>query len=181
MKGSSNNLKIIIGSKNSAKIQAVKQVFTKKEYTFEAVDVSSGVSDQPFSDEETITGAVNRAKQALILGNGQIGIGLEGGVEESVFGLFLCNWGALVTENKSEPPIIAGGARILLPESIAERLRLGDELGPVMDEYTKKQDIRKNEGAIGVFTGGVIHRADMFFHIMQLIIGQYQFRFNGKD
>ncbi len=167
-------MKIIIGSKNPAKINAVKQVFTKKEYTFEAVDVSSEVSDQPFSDEETIKGAVNRAQQALIQGKGQIGIGLEGGVEETAYGLFLCNWGALVTEGI--PPIIAGGARILLPEEVAKRLRLGEELGPVMDKYTEKHDIRKNEGAIGIFTAGVIQRADMFSHIVQLLLGQYHYR-----
>lgn len=171
-----NNLKIIIGSKNPAKIQAVKQVFTNQQYTFAAVDVSSGVSDQPFSDEETIKGAVNRAKQALIQGKGQIGIGLEGGVEETAYGLFLCNWGALVTENTFESPIIAGGARILLPEEVAKRLRSGDELGPVMDMYTEKQDIRKNEGAIGIFTAGAIQRPDMFSHIVKLLLGQYHYQ-----
>ena len=173
----SENMKIIIGTKNPAKIQAVKQIFTNDHYEFEAINVTSGVSEQPFSDEETIKGAINRAEQALFLGEGQIGIGLEGGVQDTGYGLFLCNWGALVTEK--EPPIIAGGARILLPEEIAERLRKGEELGPVMDDFTNKKNIRKNEGAIGVFTNGNIPRADMFSHVTKLLFGQYQYRENN--
>jgi inosine/xanthosine triphosphatase len=168
-------MKIVIGSKNPAKIAAVKQAFTMNEFEFSAVDAPSGVSPQPFTDDETITGAINRAKEALRLDGGQIGIGLEGGVQETSFGLFLCNWGALV-ESQDEAPIIAGGARILLPESIAEKLREGLELGLVMDEFTQKQNIRKNEGAIGIFTDGIINRADMFTHVTKLLYGQYLYR-----
>jgi inosine/xanthosine triphosphatase len=82
-------MKISIGSKNKAKIQAVEQVFTGDHFQFLSVDAESGVSDQPFSDKETVQGAINRANQALKLGEGEIGIGLEGGVEETAFGLFL--------------------------------------------------------------------------------------------
>lgn len=171
-------MRIIIGSKNPVKIQAVKQIFSFDDHEFIAVDVSSGVSEQPFSDEETIKGAVNRATEALLQGKGHIGIGLEGGVQDTSFGLFLCNWGALVTGDSQ--PIIAGGARILLPDDIAARLKSGEELGPVMDDYTKKQNIRKNEGAIGVFTNGVIDRAEMFSHVTKLLLGQYQYRLKDK-
>lgn len=169
-------MKIIIGSKNPAKISAVKQVFNYGDFEFEAINVSSGVGEQPFSDEETIKGAINRATNALNEGRGDIGIGLEGGVQETRMGLFLCNWGALVTQ--LEPPIVAGGARILLPEEVAGRLRNGEELGPVMDEFAKKENIRKNEGAIGIFTNGLIQRADMFSHVTKLLLGQFLNRLN---
>jgi inosine/xanthosine triphosphatase len=166
-------MKIIIGSKNPAKINAVKQVFQDTIYEFDAMDVSSGVREQPFSDEETIKGAVTRATNALELGQGQIGIGLEGGVHETELGLFLCNWGALASQQNS--PILAGGARILLPIELANRLREGEELGPVMDEYAKKSNLRSNEGAVGILTNGVIHRTDMFAHVTKLLFGQYLF------
>lgn len=172
-------MKVVIGSKNPAKIAAVKQAFTMNEFEFSAVDAPSGVRPQPFTDDETITGAINRAKAALRLDGGQIGIGLEGGVQETPFGLFLCNWGALV-EHQEDAPIVAGGARILLPEPIAQQLREGIELGLVMDEFTQKQNIRKNEGAIGIFTSGMINRADMFSHVTQLLYGQFMYRRNQK-
>ena len=163
-------MKIIIGSRNPAKITAVKNSFSR-EAEFVALDIPSGVNEQPFSDEETIKGAINRAVGALKQGNGDIGIGLEGGVQETSYGLLICNWGALATNERE--PIIAGGARILLPEEVAATLRTGEELGPVMDEYAKLQDVRNHEGAVGIFTNGYINRADMFTHLMKLLVGQF--------
>src|SRR3954447_23101811 len=102
-------MKIIIGSKNPAKITAVQNSFRQEDNQFISIDVPSGVNDQPFSDEETIRGAINRAVGALKQGNGDIGIGLEGGVHETSHGLLLCNWGALAANDRE--PVIAGGAR----------------------------------------------------------------------
>ena len=59
--------------------------------------MSSEVSAQPLSDNETMTGAINRAKNALKSEDAQIGVGLEGGVVKTEHGYFLCNWGAIVT------------------------------------------------------------------------------------
>jgi inosine/xanthosine triphosphatase len=164
-------MKVIIGSKNPAKITAVKNSFTHED-EFVTLDIPSGVSEQPFSDEETIKGAINRAIGALNQGNGDIGIGLEGGVQETSYGLFICNWGALVTNERE--PIIAGGARIPLPEEVAIRLRAGDELGPVMENYAKRKNVRKQEGAVGIFTSGMVNRSEMFTHVMNLLVGQYK-------
>lgn len=65
------------------------------------------------------------------------------------------------------------GAGLPLPEEIAEGIRAGQELGPLMDLYTNKQNIRHNEGAIGVFTNGLIDRSAMFEHIVLQLIGQW--------
>ena len=134
---------ISIGSKNPAKITAVQNVFTDYPCEIVSVDVASGVRAQPLSDDETINGAINRAIAAANVSAADIGIGLEGGVQQTEYGLFLCNWGAL--KYKEMEPIIAGGARIPLPKEIADLLLKGEELGPVMDEYAKKQNIRKKE------------------------------------
>ncbi|WP_080844390.1 DUF84 family protein [Cytobacillus gottheilii] len=166
--------KIMIGSKNPAKILAAEAALQEFEAEIFSVDASSGVSEQPFSDEETIQGAMNRAKDAMQKGNGEIGIGLEGGVVETEYGLYVCNWGALYEEG--QPPIIAGGARIPLPEEIAGKLRAGMELGPVMDEYAQKENVRKKDGAVGIFTSGRITRIDMFTHICSMLLGQYEYR-----
>ena len=168
-------MKVVIGTKNPAKINAVRTAFEEYDATFISVDVPSGVQEQPFTDEETIKGAVNRALSALEKGGGDVGIGLEGGVQEHENGLFLCNWGALAV--KGDAPFVAGGARIPLPDEVAERLRAGEELGPVMDDYTQKENIRKHEGAVGVFTNGRVDRADMFSHVMRLLLGQYEYKY----
>lgn len=169
-------MKIAIGSVNPAKVKAVEEAFKEQDIDVivTPMSVPSGVSNQPFSDEETIQGAVNRAKHCLLEENIEIGIGLEGGVVETTFGLFVCNWGALVV--KGESPIIAGGARIRLPEDVAERLWKGEELGPVMEDVSKVRNVSKKEGAIGIFTNNVITRDEMFTHVMKILIGQFQFR-----
>ncbi|MEN8701350.1 DUF84 family protein [Bacillus infantis] len=166
-------MKIIIGSKNPAKIGAVEAIFNESGFKVIPVDVPSGVSDQPFTDDETIKGAVQRAELALKEGSGNIGIGLEGGVQNTAAGLFLCNWGALAQKGKET--IVAGGARIPLPQEIAEELLAGRELGPVMDEYAQKENIRKKEGAIGIFTNGRVDRAEMFAHVVRLLAGQFEY------
>jgi inosine/xanthosine triphosphatase len=170
-------MRVAIGSKNQAKIHAVKNVFKDEVIS---VNAQSGVNDQPMSDEETIKGAINRAIQAAEMGEAEIGIGLEGGVQQTPYGLVLCNWGALAA--KGMDPIIAGGARIPLPEEIAVQLLNGAELGPVMEEYAKKQNVRKNEGAVGIFTNGQINRSEMFTHVMKLLAGQYEYQIRqGKE
>ncbi|MCM3569639.1 DUF84 family protein [Neobacillus mesonae] len=167
-------MKIIIGSKNPAKVQAVKNSFIHQDTQYISLDIPSGVSGQPFLDEETIKGAINRAEGALREGEGDIGIGLEGGVQETAYGLLMCNWGALAARGME--PIIAGGARILLPEEVASRLRSGEELGPVMEDYVKKKNVRKHEGAIGVFTNEAVNRAEMFTHVINLLAGQFAYQ-----
>ncbi|MGM0903333.1 MAG: DUF84 family protein [Bacillota bacterium] len=170
---------ISIGSKNPAKIAAVEQAF--QGYTCEilSVDTESGVRAQPLSDEETIKGAINRSVSALEVSSADIGVGLEGGVQETEHGLVLCNWGAL--KAKGREPFIAGGARIPLPEEIASRLLAGEELGPVMDEFAKKQNVRKKEGAVGIFTNGKIDRVEMFSHVVRLLLGQFEFNTQANN
>jgi inosine/xanthosine triphosphatase len=165
--------KIAIGTTNPAKIAAVQAVFSHEHYLFVPTTVSSDVAAQPFSDEETRLGAVNRAKNALAKEQADIGIGLEGGVVKTNDGLWVCNWGALVDRNGIV--VSAGGARIPLPAEVAEGVMSGRELGDVMDEYTGKRNIRKKEGAIGIFTNGYVNRTDMFIHIVKLLAGQYEF------
>lgn len=173
-------MKICIGTTNQAKVEAVKKAFEDyEEVVFAKYKVESGVREQPFSDEETIEGALNRAKQAIVKGNGEIGIGLEGGVHRSKYGLFLCNWGALVCNDGTT--YIGGGARLPLPVDIAEKLKNGEELGPVMEKFANRKNIRQGEGAIGIFTNGRINRSNMFWHVMNNLLGQYEFAKKAEE
>ncbi|WP_182201123.1 DUF84 family protein [Paraliobacillus salinarum] len=164
-------MKVIIGSHNPTKIEAVQEVFQQADVI--AMDVASDVSAQPFSDEETLLGAKNRAKHAVAYQGATLGIGLEGGVTALDNQLFLCNWGTLV-DQKGEL-YVASGARIPLPEEVSISLKKGYELGEVMEYYAQKKDVSKKEGAIGVFTNDYISRKDMFIHITLLLKGQYMF------
>jgi inosine/xanthosine triphosphatase len=166
-------MKIAIGTKNLAKSKAVQNIcmLLIKQPEFITVDVPSNVSEQPIGDEETLQGAKNRAWLACNEAQVNIAFGLEGGVKELDGQLFICNWGVLQTKEGKQ--YIAGGAQIPLPEEVAFAIRNGEELGPVMENYTKQVGIRHNEGAVGVFTTGIVKRAEMFEHVVKLLLGQY--------
>ncbi|WP_432358031.1 DUF84 family protein [Sporosarcina sp. UB5] len=172
-------MKFIIGSTNQAKVKAARAVIESHfpgSELFE-VNVPSGVNNQPFGDEETRTGALNRATRSANKQIGAIGIGLEGGVRIVGDEMFVCNWGALAMP--SGKTFTAGGAQIPLPEEIASEINKGRELGVVVDEYFKVNGIRNNEGAIGMFTAQTITRDKLFEHVMQLLIGQLKYFENG--
>ncbi|WP_042146457.1 DUF84 family protein [Paucisalibacillus sp. EB02] len=164
-------MKIIVGSKNPTKVNAVQGVFTQDIVV--GLDVDSLVSPQPFSDQETMQGAINRAKQCAESEAGVVGLGLEGGVMYVGDGLFLCNWGALITPMGET--YTASGARILLPKEIEVKLTNGVELGVIMDDYAKKSGVSKKEGAIGIFTKDLLTRQEMFTQVVTLLKGQWSY------
>lgn len=165
-------MKIAVGSKNPAKVSAVLGVYEDAEII--SLQVGSGVPEQPFSDEETMEGAMTRARNCLIHSDADMGIGLEGGVVKMGQALFLCNWGAMATRDGEV--FVAAGARIPVPGIVAGKLLEGEELGPVMDAFTKQENISKKEGAIGVFTNERITRGEMFLHIMRMLAGQHEYK-----
>ncbi|MET0785975.1 MAG: DUF84 family protein [Paenisporosarcina sp.] len=167
-------MKIGIGTKNTAKTSAVKRLCqlhfqNPLIYEFKA---NSLVSEQPLSDEETLLGAKNRALHVLELSDVQLAFGLEGGVKEMNGQMYICNWGALALRDGTV--FIAGGAQIPLPEEVAKSIREGLELGPTMEVYTQRVGISHSEGAVGIFTEGLVNRQEMFEHILKMLIGQYK-------
>lgn len=152
-------MKIAVGSTNPTKVAAARRAAAKvwPGGAVIPVAVPSGVSEQPLSDDETIRGAVNRARNALAAVEGaQIGMGVEGGVQETPHGMFVGGWAAVVDRDGCLG--IGAGGRVLLPEAIARRIRAGEELGPVMDDFSGRRNVKHSEGAIGVFTNGLIER-----------------------
>lgn len=156
---------------NNTKVEAVKEVFPSDQVL--SYSAESSIAAQPFSDEETRTGAINRAKECVVMAPDAMGIGLEGGVMDIKGQLFLCNWGALIDLKKRVHT--ASGARILLPNEISESLRDGVELGDAMDAYAEIEGVRHNAGAIGIFTNNLVSRKDMFLHVVTLLRGQWEY------
>src|SRR6185369_14378030 len=94
---------VVIGSTNKTKIQAVEQAFLDiPNVKVVGVEVKSGVSEQPMSDEETQNGAENRARAALAATpKADIAIGLEGGVQKTKRGLLNSVWCCLVDRDEN--------------------------------------------------------------------------------
>lgn len=87
--------------------------------------------------------------------------------------MYLCNWGSLVTPDGKI--YTASGAKIILPREIELELKDGNKLGDIMDRYARKKEVRTKEGAIGIFTNGLVSRQEMFTHVVKLLRGQWEY------
>ncbi|MFC6826351.1 inosine/xanthosine triphosphatase [Halopelagius fulvigenes] len=150
-------MRVAVGSGNPVKRDATERAFD--EATVASESVPSGVSEQPTGHAETRTGAENRAVAALDAGAYDFGVGIEGGVAsfEGSDDLFLVMWAA-VTDGETTG--YGAGPSLRLPDRIADRVRAGEELGPVMDDVLGTEDVAKKQGAAGAFTGGRMSRTD---------------------
>ena len=153
---------IAVGSTNPAKIEAVRAAVGRvwPQATVRGVDVPSGVSAMPTSDDDCLQGARNRAHAALQTAGADLGVGLEGGVGQTPAGLMLVGWVAVVDANGQEG--VSSTARLPLPAHIAQRVLAGEELGPVMDDLLGVEKSNHRGGAIGALTAGLVPRADAF-------------------
>jgi len=155
---------VAVGSTNPVKVGAVEKIIQQiwPDTKVFGVDVPSGISEQPFSEEETMLGATNRARLALQQLGADIGVGLEGGVQETPYGMFLCHWVVALDQHGK---IGRGcGTKLEIPAIIALELKQGKELGPVMDAYLGMHDVKKKHGAVGTFTNNMITRQEAFEH-----------------
>jgi inosine/xanthosine triphosphatase len=155
-------MKIAVGSTNPTKVAAVETIVSQfwPEAEIVALAVPTGVSDMPMSDEETITGARNRARAARQAVDADLGFGLEGGVHPDPIGLLLQGW-VVVTDGNGREGVGAAG-RLPLPPMIANRILAGEELGPIMDDLLGESNVKAKGGAVGALTGGLIPRKQAF-------------------
>jgi inosine/xanthosine triphosphatase len=154
---------VAVGSSNPVKVQAVREVlrFIAPEATIAGVEVASGVPDQPWGDDETIRGARARAIAARDALSAEIGVGIEGGVVANPDGsLRTCAWAVVVGSRDREG--LGGSLSMPLPERVAALVRAGMELGDAMDAVTGTVDVKRQAGAVGILTGGLVDRQEAY-------------------
>jgi inosine/xanthosine triphosphatase len=164
-------MKAVVGSTNPVKIAATRGVLRRvygAGISIAGLPVDSGVSKQPWGDEETLRGALNRAEAALASARGELGVGLEGGLVEIESRVFTCAWCAVARVDGAIG--IGGGANLLLPPAVAWAVRAGAELGPTMDELTGLRNTKHRRGAIGILTQEYLDRQEAYEHILTLAL-----------
>lgn len=151
-------MKIIVGSKNAAKISAVQKgagaYWSNVEISGE--DVESGVPAQPIGMDETMQGALNRARSAQALG-ADLGVGLEGGVMQ-VGGQWVMFGFVAITDGEREVSVPTAGTP--LPHAWGEAMKNGGELRPYVLAAGLPYDYTK--GVVGLLTNDVVSRDDGF-------------------
>lgn len=157
-------MKVVVGSTNPVKVGAVEIAFREyyPECRVTGVKVSSGIAEQPLSEAETVRGARNRAEAAVAMGD--FGVGLEGGVSEIEGEMFECAWCVVV--DKTGKRGVGGGLYFELPKKVAERIKAGGELGPIMNELTGEENVKEKAGAIGIFTKGKLDRKTAYVQLV---------------
>jgi inosine/xanthosine triphosphatase len=147
-------LRAAVGSGNPVKLAATERALAPtRAATVEAVPVDSGVAEQPVGHAETRRGARRRAERALP--GYDLAVGIEGGVADEHGALRLVMW-AVVTDGERSGD--GSGPSLALPDGVAERVRAGEELGPVMDDTLGEDGVARSRGAAGALTGGSIDR-----------------------
>jgi inosine/xanthosine triphosphatase len=170
---------IAVGSTNPIKLAAVETILGKAfpNATFTALDVASGVPEQPWGDEQTRLGAFNRASNALKQASSDFGIGLEGGVIETSVGLMTCAWCAMVDDQGKVG--YGGGVHLLLPPKVAEALRQNGELGPAMDILVNEHNTKQGRGAVGILTNSLSNRQAAYEQLVAMAAAPFVTGFYG--
>lgn len=158
-------MKIVVASRNPIKLQATEaafgKVFADRTLQLESVDVPSGVSDQPLSDEETRRGAGNRVNNArAVMPDAAFWVGLEGGVEVIGDRLTAFAWMAVL-----DPTGTLGEARTVtlpLPPRIKALVDQGIELGDANDRVFSTVNSKQKGGAFGLLTNGIYTRESVY-------------------
>jgi len=156
-------MKIIVGSKNPVKINAVKRAFEAffPEIAIVGIEVASDVSDQPMNIKESYQGAYNRAEKCLKFGC-DFGVGIEGGLEDLPFGTTTC--GIVVILGKDGIQGVGTSARMVLPEKFVGRLKKGQtELGHIIDEVSGEKNLKQKGGMFGLFSKGIVTREEAYY------------------
>lgn len=169
-------VEVSVGTTNGAKLRAVEQVFAAAfgAVTVRGVEAASGIAAQPMTDEESIRGAGNRADAALKANTrAAYGVGLEGNVAETAGRLFLRGW--VVVKDRDGTVGIGHSAGVALPEHIADRVRGGEELGPLMQQLLGDTNnaVRHGQGSNGILTQGMYTRVDEFTHAAQCALAPF--------
>lgn len=153
---------VAVGSENPVKIEATRSAFQKmwpkEKIKVVSVKLSSGVSDQPMSDKESITGAKSRARQSLNLVKADFGVGLEGGLQKIGNVWFDCGW--IVVQNKKGQIGIGSTIHMEAPAKVMRTIRMGKELGDVNDQLFGLKNSKQVAGYFGAMTKGAITRTE---------------------
>lgn len=153
-------IKVTIGSTNPTKLEAVKQAFRivwpDQKFEFETHNAPSGVNEQPLHEEESITGARNRARQVIKETDTDFAVGIEGGMYEVDGKWFVSDWAVVIDRFGKEG--IGGTPRYHVPDHLRQHITPDHDLSAVLEDKLGTANIGKLDGYAGLMTGNHITR-----------------------
>ncbi|MDW7982464.1 MAG: inosine/xanthosine triphosphatase [Thermomicrobium sp.] len=153
--------RLALGSCHIAKRMAVERIAPSfwPAWDLVCLEVASGVRPQPLSDEETVAGALTRARAARVQVDADIGIGLESGLTRGPLGRwYVVSWAVVL--DRAERIGIGGAERFPLPTTIAERVLRGHELSHALADVLGTT-VTATGGAVSIVSGGRRDRIEL--------------------
>lgn len=170
---------LALGSENPSKKEglhkAAKRLF--RNFRIKAMKAKSDISEQPF-DQETVSGAINRAKAAYFATGADFGIGFESGIFQiqlpTIRQPAFQNSGVLeMGEDKQyfdmaicaifdgEITTLGNSMGFQMPPRALRLLSSHKDLGAVMEELSGIEKIGYRKGAIHYLSAGLLDRQQM--------------------
>ncbi|KAH8589054.1 NTPase [Bisporella sp. PMI_857] len=176
---------ITVASKNPVKIAAAlegfQRLFPHNTYAAHGISVPSGVPEQPFTDSETLQGALNRAQNAREQEpQADYWIGIEGGVADTpnqTAGTLESFAWVVVIDREGARMGKARTAAFYQPEEVARLVRGGMELGHADDQVFGRSNSKQINGSVGLLTGDVVDRQS--YYVQAVILALIPFRNTG--
>ena len=164
---------VVVASTNPVKINAARRAFgiqfPGRDVTVVSISSESGVDEQPFSDDDTRIGAINRAHNAGDMNpEADFWVGMEGGVDRYNGQLMTFAWMAVLGRNGR-----TGTARTMtlpLPPAVRTLVEDGMELGEANDRVFATENSKHAGGAFGLLTGGRITREDVYAETLAIAL-----------
>ncbi|PNY27939.1 NTPase [Tolypocladium capitatum] len=158
---------VVVSSQNPVKTAAAMEGFTRMfpntSLNLHGLSVPSGVPDQPFTDEETLRGASNRARNARTAQpDADYWVGIEGGVDAAAVGGPIESFAWIVVVGKDGRVGKARTAAYYLPEETAKLLREGMELGHADDLIHGRTNSKQHSGSVGILTDDAVDRTGYY-------------------
>ncbi len=157
-------MKITVGSKNPAKVDAVREILQDYPHLKDAevvgIETDSGVGDQPISLAQVITGAMNRSKSSFI--DCEYSIGLESGLMEVPFTKsgYMDVCACAIFDGKEQHLGLSSGWEF--PDKEINRMIVEDglDMSQAINKVglTSDASIGAGQGAIGILTKGRLDR-----------------------
>lgn len=160
---------VSVGSRNPVKVQAVTQVMREIfdasgiTWTVRACEADSNVPPQPIGLETIFDGALNRARHALeSVGGATYGIGIEAGIYE-VRGVSLDVQYCIILDTEGWMTVGHSGG-FVYPPSVLREVEKGHEIGDIFATLSGNENIKREQGAIGMLSKGHIDRTAFTRH-----------------
>jgi len=157
---------VALGSTNPVKIRATHRVFMRfyPQIHVQGMKVQTTIPSQPIGIEQTVRGAIERAKAALDkLHEADFGVGIEAGIIPIPYTLtgYTDQQFAAIIDKQGKTTIGGGSAFEYPPVIIKKVLMEGVEVDAAMEKLTGIKKIGRRQGAIGYLSHGILSRTKL--------------------